>query len=42
MTNIEKLADFIEQHKTSEKSADMFFLILTLALMDVEIEVVIE
>lgn len=32
MSNIKKLADFIDQHKTSEKSLDRFLLLLELAV----------
>lgn len=32
MSNIEKLADFIDQHKTSEESLDRFLLFLELAV----------
>lgn len=32
MDNIKKLADFIDQHKTSEKSVDRFLLLLEICI----------
>ena len=32
MSNIKKLADFIDQHKTSEKSLDRYLMLLELAV----------
>ena len=32
MDNVKKLADFIDQHKTSEKSVDIFLMFLEMCL----------